>query len=207
MGLTYLHHTPWERISREERFFCARLFELARPAPEDFAKWLASRADIDLPKTGEWELGFEVALYRDLLWHRHRSAAGEGFSRKRTFDLCLFHESCVVVIEAKVTEAFEQVQATTFENDRAQIPRLLGDDVDVVLVGLASSRYFENARKHGKRGLLDVFDGLITWKDVAQLYPDTVLQNAELLYKSAPLHPVPLQTAELEGAPLYAERG
>lgn len=201
--MSYLHNTTWERITREERFFCARLFELTRHAPGDFANWLSSRGDLGLPQTGEWDIGFEVALYRDLLWHRGRSAAGEGFSRKRTFDLCLFHEACVVIIEAKGAETFDHNQNTTFDDDRAQIPRLLGSGIQVILVGLASSRYLESVRRFGRRGALDVFDALITWRDVASHLNDAALESADSLYNAKPLHPIPLQARELEGESLY----
>lgn len=55
---------------------------------------------------GDWDLGYEVCLYRDVLWQKGGlSAVGLELPPKRTFDLCLFGERALVVIEAKVCGA------------------------------------------------------------------------------------------------------
>ena len=111
MGFAYLGGMRWSQISREERLFCAHLYHDIRSThcEKDFVRWLAT------PETGkkvwtqdsardgllqdqEWEIGYEVCFYRDLI-HSLRSSpefskyAGinpDEYPRKRTFDLCLF---------------------------------------------------------------------------------------------------------------------
>jgi hypothetical protein len=184
MPISYLRNHPWSHWSREERLFCAVLFQHARRDAEDFAHWLISETALAIPSGGAWDLGFEVCFYRDYLWQLHRSARTERVSPKRTFDLCLFGEESIIIIESKVSEPFDTGQNRYLGDDKDAIPRLIGlASLQVKTVALASSRYFSNAEKYGRPETLAVFDGKLTWLQVAQKYPDPILEQPEVMYK------------------------
>lgn len=194
MSVSYLKHQPWSLWSREERLFCAVLFEHARRDPAEFAKWLIGEAKLGVQPDDSWDLGFEVCFYRDFLWQQNRSARVDGLPSKRTFDLCLFGERAVIVMEAKVSEVFGAKQNTNVGRDKGLVRRLIGRDLLVVnVVAIASSKYFENAPE----GTLDVFDGRVTWAQVAHRYPDPLLAQADGMYMLEPgqllggVHPQP----------------
>jgi len=163
--------------------FCAILWEHARKDPE-FGNWLLHASGLKLTPAVEWELGFEVCFYRDHLWHLGRSAHAEGYLKKRTFDLCLFSENSVVIIEAKVCEAFKPKQNLDFAKDRDSIRRLFQrPNLQVDTVALASSRYFRNAERHGRAATLQCFDGRLSWLQLAERYRDPLLVQADKMYK------------------------
>ena len=88
MGLKYLNGASWADITREERVFCARLYELIRASgAHAFVRYLNQRHSAGLDEQAAWEPAYELCLYRDL--HHHRRAPGVPFSPKRTFDLAL----------------------------------------------------------------------------------------------------------------------
>ncbi|MBK7751607.1 MAG: hypothetical protein IPI41_03060 [Flavobacteriales bacterium] len=100
-GPSYLQGHRWLDITRDERFFCAELYQ-ALKEPQNL-KALIQRINsamhsnpraIQLDEHGPWEVGFEVAFYRDMvnaLGYEGTHAIGSTqFSRKRTFDLCLY---------------------------------------------------------------------------------------------------------------------
>lgn len=185
MALPYLSDKPWTSWSREERLFCAVLWEHGRKDVPALADWLIQTAQLDVSPAGEWDLGYEVCLYRDLLWHkRGLTAAGSSLPYKRTFDLCLFGEVTVIVIEAKVCETFKPIQCADFARDAERIRTLEGmSDLDVKLVALASSRYFTNQPKYSPGALSD-FDGQVSWLQAAQRYDDPLLWQADRMYKA-----------------------
>ncbi len=184
MGNTYLRGRPWSSWTREERYFCAVLFCRARHEPAAFASWLIDAAGLSASCEGDWELGFEVCFYRDYLWQLGQSARECGLPAKRTFDLCLFGERDLIVVEAKVCEAYGGAQNEDFALDRARINSLPGlEDVSVHLVALASSQYFSAAARRGRPGTLAMFDGRLSWSQVAGRYPDPVLQQADAMYR------------------------
>ena len=86
----------------------------------------------------DWELAFEVCFYRDL-W-QHRGDRGELYSPKRTFDLALFSDHAIIVIEAKAQQGLHDDQLTTFARDRAQIAKETGVQ-SVFIMGLCSSKH------------------------------------------------------------------
>lgn len=187
MKISYLRSFPWSRWTRDERFFCSILYSHASSNPAKFADWLIESTGIPAQKDGHWDLGYEVCLYRDYLWQFGKSARSLELPWKRTFDLCLFGTRTLIVIEAKVFERFESRQMKSFPIDRQCIPSLPGlEKVKVYIVALASSKYFENVRKYGRSGTLDVFDGLASWAGVAQQYSCPLLDHAEHIYKLKP---------------------
>lgn len=187
MGISYLCNQPWSAWTREERYFCAVLFFHARRDPASFASWLIDAAGLDIDSGGEWDLGYEVCFYRDYLWQLGVSAKQRGFPGKRTFDLCLFGERDLVVIEAKVCEAYSGSQNEDFAQEKLRIKALEGlEQVNVQVVALAGTQYFANAVRFGRPGTLAMFDGHITWLQVAELYSDGLLRQADAMYKPRP---------------------
>lgn len=187
MGISYLCNQPWSAWTREERYFCAVLFCHARRDPASFASWLIDAAGLDIDSGGEWDLGYEVCFYRDYLWQLGVSARQRGLPGKRTFDLCLFGERDLVVIEAKVCEAYSGSQNEDFAQEKLRIKSLEGlEQVNVQVVALAGTQYFANAARFGRPGTLAMFDGRITWLQVAELYSDGLLRQADAMYKPRP---------------------
>ena len=102
-----------------------------------------------------------------------------GYSPKRTFDLCLFSERGIIVIEAKAFQCFDAKQAVHFQQDRMQIKKLVNKEVDVQLVALASSRRLNERVWEERTEALKPFDGYITWAQVNELFPDPLFLRAD----------------------------
>ena len=177
MGFSYLNGKRWAQVSREERFFCAHLFGLLEEDSEmqKMLSYINERTGTALPRDVEWEPAFEVCFYRDL-WHL-RGSKEKLCSPKRTFDLCLFSEDAIVILEAKAQQAFEAKQLKSFKSDCKDVKKKTGVG-KVWLLGLASSRY------KPPPDVSKVFGGpLLTWRDLAEIYGgDQVLERADKLY-------------------------
>ena len=187
MSISYLKGYPWSRWTREERYFCSVLYSHAISNPADFAAWLIESAELSADKAGEWDLGYEVCLYRDYLWQIGETARSKKLPQKRTFDLCLFGTQSLIVIEAKVSGLFNEKQLDDCKKDKVQIPSLPGfEQVKVYVVSLASSTYFENVKKYGNYERLSVFDGRLRWVEAAIKYSCPLLHMAERKYKPKP---------------------
>jgi hypothetical protein len=185
--LPYFSGHSWNNLTREERFYCFNLYEHARIDPTDFARWVAETAEpkFSIKGENEWDIGVEVCFYRDLLWHGRRSAKAEDLPFKRTFDLCLFGPRTIIIIEAKAFEGFNSTQNRDFAKDAARIGELPGlKDIKVVLVALASSKYYKAMEKYGDEETLAFFNGRISWAQVFEKYQDKLLLQADQLYKS-----------------------
>ena len=187
MSISYLKNRPWSKWTRDERYFCSILYSQAASDVRGFASWLIDTAQLRLSKGGTWDLGYEVSFYRDYLWQLGLSAKAEKFSPKRTFDLCLFGEEQLIIIEAKVFQPFSPKQNDEFKKDKEQIRKLPGlEHLQTAVVALASSRYFDNAEVYGRPETLSVFDGRVSWAQAAEKYPHPSLLRADKLYKSKP---------------------
>lgn len=196
MGFSYLgyndkaqRYNKWLDVTREERLFCSHLYHDIRSGglEQDFVRWLRDErfwqskpAPDCLDASQDWEVAYEVCFYRDLLKSRDESARLKGFPPKRTFDLCLFSEKCIVIFEAKVHEGFDTEQMshlTTYRNeqqqdvdgDKQKVRNLVGTSSgpEVLAVALASSKYLEKRHK-GSGDVLraDRVDAVTSWKDV-----------------------------------------
>jgi len=181
-GLPYLDGKRWLDITRDERFFCAELYhelktkEKLEAVLDQIEK--ALKPDAVLDRTGPWELGFEVVFYRDVVHafgKRDRKCNREGgFSRKRTFDLCLFSPGQMIIIEAKVHQGLKSDQLTSFLSDRECASELVDlDRSKILLVGLWSSRYSKDMegsrdpRVHEFHAKVKVgFDAILHWNDL-----------------------------------------
>lgn len=176
MGFSYLDGKRWDEVTREERFFCQRLYELVRShSTQAFAEFVSDKFQLQLPRGAEWELGYEVCLYRDLWQLRGRK--GALYSPKRTFDLCLFSDAAIVIIEAKAAAGFDQEQNRAFLADIRQVRKETGLET-VHLVGLCSSRCClddETAAILSNR--------VLYWRDLATRFRnDAILLRADDIY-------------------------
>ena len=199
MAFPYLKDRHWLDLTRDERFFCAELYQQLKHA-DNLRSFLdlvndklrkpnagESRSDRLPTDPGLWEVGFEVALYRDVvhsLGHRGNghgpyTIGNSGFSRKRTFDLCLFSATQLIIIEAKVCEGLDSDQLGAFEQDRTKVRQLLTVDTpEVLLVGLWANSYQRklDSRK-GKNytairnKVHEVFDGILHWNELTGRIP------------------------------------
>jgi hypothetical protein len=173
MPIQYLDSTPWWKWSRDERMFCAVLWEQARKDPADFAQWLITKTELDIDPTGEWDLGYEVVLYRDFLHKTKRNGELSNFSPKRTFDLCLFGERDILIIEAKLFMGFEGKQMGSFKDDLDLIPDLFPNSPPLPhIIGLACSDYWDALGKRLNSKTLKFFENKISWKQVSEKYPE-----------------------------------
>jgi len=170
MGFTYLGGKNWLDVTREERLFCSYLYWDIKDKEKDFILWLNENTDLELRVDDKWEVGYEVCFYRDLKKMKGESIRGTEYSPKRTFDLCLFSEDTIVIIEAKVQQGFDESQVKVFEKDRHDIRRITRKNIEVLVVALASSKYFDNYNRYGKHNILAKFDALITWEQMNDLY-------------------------------------
>ena len=177
MGLSYLNGMSWAEVTREERFFCQYLFCLLKKnGVTTFVQHVNHKVGVSLPLDAAWEPAYEACFYRDL-WHL-KGRTGPLFSPKRTFDLCLFSEEAVLIVEAKAQQNFDTDadQLNSFAADRDQVGQLTG--VATYVIGLSSSACPTTV------GCAEVFDGpLLTWRDLASLYgDDETLLRADAIY-------------------------
>lgn len=187
MGFDYLEGKNWKDITRDERYYCAELFFVIRNDVKEFVIWLRDKA----PELGisdeeineEWEIGYEVCFYRDYLKMKEQLIRESDFSQKRTFDLCLFSNNRIIIIEAKAQSGFGTNQNKEFKKDLTDIHNLLGPNIKVDVVALASSKYFKNKEKRG--GLDSLFKGAFSWDDIFQSYcRQSVFKYADEVYKN-----------------------
>ncbi|MDQ3439304.1 MAG: hypothetical protein M3478_03020, partial [Planctomycetota bacterium] len=118
-----------------------------------------------------------------VLDHRRAAKRASGFSLKRTFDLCLFSEEVIVVIEAKAHQLFTAQQGMSFADDAQAIQRLIPSSPKVHLLALASSRYFEAFDAYGRAAALESFSARLTWKQLESEYHVPLFGRAESIYR------------------------
>lgn len=186
MGFTYLDGKNWLNVTREERLFCSYLYWDIKGREKDFVRWLNENSDLDLRFEDNWEVGYEVCFYRDLQKQRGEPLDLTKYSKKRTFDLCLFSESTIVIIEAKVQQMFKESEVREFQRDRINVPAITSKKLNVFVIALASSKYYKNYSKYGRHDILSKpnFDALVTWKQMSELYPGEIYLEADRKYKS-----------------------
>jgi hypothetical protein len=138
--------------------------------------------------TGPWDIAYEACFYRDFL-HRFAPKRKREFSTKRTFDLALFGNDGIIVIEAKAAEVFTADQARSFLRDGDDLNRILKDAPPVLFVALGTETYFENYRRFGRGTALSPFQGRhLSWESVLREYPSApLLQRACQVYERSPL--------------------
>lgn len=194
MGISYFGpYKKWVDITRTEQLFCSYLYHTVKGNENNFIKLLNNSIPIRGKKISfteselecEWEIGYEVCFYRDYLYKiKQQSVRNSEFSPKRTFDLCLFSENKIIVIEAKVFERFLSKDTKNYKKDKNSIRKLLNQpNLQVHLVALTSSKYLENQEQSGDSQLLSCFDGYITWQGLYNYYQNEMFFEAEKRYK------------------------
>jgi hypothetical protein len=205
-GWSYLNGKRWSQVTRDERFFCQRL--LAR-AENDLASFVGALRALGLKIAGShWELAYEVCFYRDFRYARRDPDAPaedtEKYSAKRTFDLCLFSEDSIVIIEAKAQQTFKPAQLSDFQKDKEDVKRLTG--IEPQLLFLASSRYLQ---PKVITGLKSQFPGseTVSWRHLAELFGnDADLLRADSLFADASRSGRQLLDLWQDKFPLYVGR-
>lgn len=181
MGFTYLGDKSWLDITREERLFCSYLYHDLIGREKWFISWLDElEPQLKLPSEDEWEIGYEVCFYRDLLTANHEPVKDSEFPQKRTFDLCLFSKDLMVIIEAKVQQGFSRKQVKEFIDDKDKyIHKLIGPTPKIKLISLVSSWYYPRDEK-----VKAAFDATITWKQLSEIFNENkdVYQQADDIY-------------------------
>ena len=182
MGFSYLRGKGWANVTREERFFCAHLYGLlVRDKENKFLSCIRDHDGREPSRADKWEPAFEVCFHRDFsdLWKVKNL-----YSPKRTFDLCLFSEEAILIIEAKAQQSFHGEQLHSFKEDREkvrdQVRELTRARAPAVwIIGLASSKYEPSGK------VLKEFDGpLLTWRSLSEVYGgDEVLLRADEVYE------------------------
>ncbi len=176
MGFSYFGGKRWADITREERFFCQHLFTLLKEDSENrLLSHINEQSGTSFRLDVEWEPAFEVCLYRDL--NHARGNRNHDYSRKRTFDLCMFSENAIVILEAKAQQSFEVSQVENFCTDRKHVKEITRVKC-VWLGGLASSAYEPTDL------VTRALDGrLVTWQALSRIFEnDKVLARADELY-------------------------
>lgn len=189
MALTYFNDNDWINISREERLYCAHLYFQIRGKELKFVRWLNKNKGMSLPTNCNWEIGYEVCFYRDYLKNvknksirvENRNFKDNPYSEKRTFDLCLFSEDTIVIIEAKVKEHFGQAQLDDTKEDESLIPRVLEKDIKVINLLLAQSKYIESKNFLRTKKNRSAFPYVISWREMDELFPNDVFERADEL--------------------------
>lgn len=185
MTNSFLKGYKWSELSRDERYYCAHLFQLMSNNKEQTITWIRDNLYKEMDLNKSWEIGYEVCFYRDYFhWFKKgESIKSSIYPEKRTFDLVLFSDDEIIIIEAKAHEIFKQKQIADIEEDKRLIAMLFHHKVSVKCFALASSKYFDNSKKFNKEWLKkDIFDKSFTWEQMAILFSnDVLLKRANLL--------------------------
>lgn len=191
MGLKFLKDNEgeifnWKDITRDERYFCAELFFKYKDKPGDLVDLISSKfnpAHNLNSNNSIWELGYEVCFFRDFVYrfgdeNKTKSIKNTTYSQKRTFDLALFSNDTLIIIEAKAFEGFENKQITEFKEDEEKLRKLLGDNCpkNIFLIALVSSHL--KMRETTKAN----FQAVITWEDIHSKTKDPVFKRADDLF-------------------------
>lgn len=165
----------WETITREERFFTCILFHDMLEDPEPLCILLQDK--LKLPtKQMISDIGYEVCFFRDayhakpkLIKNRQNGQNGQLQLEKQTFDLVLWlSDRSMIIIEAKAQQGFNIDQIKMLHESRKLISKLSVPPIPIkkiFLVGLCSSHYTP------KPSTRDQFQSIITWDDIARIYP------------------------------------
>jgi len=176
--ISYFQNKTWnEEVSRTEKMFCAELFFLLKEKDNllEFIKKFKL-------KQGCYDVGYEVAFYRDLLKIKEfANKIKDKYSLHRAFDLALFSENDIYIIEAKAQDGFNNKQLGYFKKDEKKVLKMLKEinpkiKVEIHLLALISSNY------NLKQETRDKFENIITWRDVYELYGNEIFNRADGIY-------------------------
>jgi hypothetical protein len=181
MSFKYLNNNKWKDVTRDERLFCSYLYHYVKNDTLSFINLINSKNSQKIDINIYWEIGFEVNIYRDLF----------GIKTKRTFDLCLFSEEMIIIIEAKAHQGFQSAQSKEFIHDKQFLKSLLikyrDSNVDVKVCALASSKYFKNIiEKYKILKLPFESDYILSWED-CEIFDKEIFRQADETYKKIAL--------------------
>lgn len=183
--LTWSEIRCWSNITREERQFCADLYNEISTDPLKFVEILNSCElnRISMPALAPdqfVDVGYEVAFYRDV--SRVRSEIDdEEASSHRKFDLALFFKEQLIVIEAKAQQGYKAEDVEKIGIDKRILDGLL-KGIDTYFVGICSDRYWNSNRR--KREIDDCLNLVLTWKCLDQYYPKKNFERANSIYRN-----------------------
>lgn len=83
----------------------------------------------------------------------------------------------MIIIEAKAQQGFSTEQLQYFTNDISQLKELINQCPEIVLVGLASSRYSP------KKETREIFHSLLNWKQLYEIYKETQFLQADNVFR------------------------
>ena len=150
MGIFGTDSNRWVEITREEREFCAVLFNEIRAQSRVFVnvlnKKLEEKGDQTISSYNNWDVGFEVALYRDLYFagviSKESKKKYDNVSSHRKFDIAMFKNNELVLIEAKAHGGFNTDDIDKIFNDRLILRDLqCFRNSEIYFFGLHSSKY------------------------------------------------------------------
>ena len=139
MELRWSEIRCWRNITREERQFCAVLYNEIRKDPLKFVEILNScelnRRSMPTLASDEFvDVGYEVAFYRDVSRVASSAIDDKRASSHRKFDLALFFKEQLIVIEAKAQQGYKAKDVEQLKDDKALLDELLkGTDKYFVL--------------------------------------------------------------------------
>ncbi len=193
----------WATLTRSERSFCAALYrhELANPGslhqairkhckvpPAIGSRWSWNSASVaHVPTSTHWEVGLEACFFRDMHKAIPTAVKPSRFNSlaQTTFDLALFSDTSIIILEAKGIETFSTPQLQGIETLKSDIKALCGKNIEVYVFGLISSKYYLNISKAPITASLHLLDGLLSWSDLANTYGGCpVLARANSMYKT-----------------------
>jgi hypothetical protein len=179
--ISYFGNKIWNaEISRTEKMFCAELFFLLKKE-YNLLKFIKNFG----LKPGNYDVGYEVAFYRDLkkeFTDKIKNEKGKDYySSHRAFDLALFSENDIYIIEAKAQDGFNSEQLGYFEKDKKKVKEIIKEinpkaKVEVHLWALISNNY--NSKLKG----INIFDKIIRWEKIHELYGDDIFKRANEIY-------------------------
>lgn len=183
MSYEYLNGKQWADITRTESHFCSELYRIIHADPRRFLRLLQLNDNLGLTISGRWEVATEVCFYRDMRIEFPGGSHDHMYSPKRTFDMCLFGPSQVVILEAKAHQEMPFAEAQRARQDAKNLTLMLGLRNRATLVALVSSRYLENHNKYSRKKPLCSFDTVLTWAALAQEYQNRFFERADCIYK------------------------
>ena len=180
--MEYLNGKTWGQITREERLFCAELYNELKIDKKPFLD------KYHFNSSQKYEIGYEVCFYRDVLKEYELKGFGELFNQKRTFDLVLFSNNEIHIFEAKSQQGFNSNQLNKF-NDVEKIKELfekINQEKNINLIipkiklwAIISTMY---KPKEETRNIFE--NNIVYWRDIYNLYKNELFKRANEIYNN-----------------------
>ena len=134
-----------------------------------------------LNEESKWDLGFEVAFYRDIE-KKHPGFFDDNARLRRKFDLAMFSDGQIVVMEAKAQQGYDKKKDLDSVSKDQEILQDKFKDMDIVFVSICSSYYYHSKRREVP--IEDYFDLIVTWDLLSNLYEkdEPIFERANCVY-------------------------